>query len=179
MAEVYEILELVRQVSDIISRTNALDKKLSALYNTQETMFKQGETTATIKTAMNAVLDDCDAIAAQIATDLDAIPMTVWAEEYRIDNPLTLHHWDIDLSGSPKTIRAEQGDGTASGTFIATPADGDRYELVNPEDPENANTEFQLSGGGHSTSIINSTTGLVGGVSNSSDTKAKIILRQR
>jgi len=181
MAKVYEILELARQVNDTISRMTSLDSTLSALDVTKETMFEQGESTATIATAMNAVLDECDALASLIATDLDAIPIgTTWAEEYRLGSPMEFRSWNLDFGSTPRTITTyEEGGLVTIGVYIATPADGDIYQLVGAEDAENSGREFTLNGGGHTTEVIKSVAGVSGAVDNADETKMRLILRER
>jgi len=180
MAQVYEIAQLRRKLRDIITRAQALKQKLRSLDRTKETMFGQRVKTSAINAIMVPVLDECDLLAAQIATDLEAIPMTVWAEEYRLGNPPDFRNWDLGVGSDPGTITAEQEGGTITFTaYIATPADGEVYELVDAEDPENSGRVFTLSGGPHSTSVMSSTVTPVGMVDNASDARMRLILRER
>jgi hypothetical protein len=104
-------------------------------------MFAQRETPTIIKTAMENVLDECDAIASQIATDLDAIPMTVWAEEVRIGSPPNFHLWVVDVVSDADAnytyIQMSEEDGTPM-VGVHTYLDADVVELVSPSNSENA-----------------------------------------
>jgi hypothetical protein len=156
-------------------------------------MFAQRETPTIIKTAMENVLDECDAIASQIATDLDAIPMTVWAEEVRIGNPVNFKNIDIDVQSSVDptrsfiTFKDEGGFIENVHLFLY----GDVLEIVGPEDSENAqlievddNTTGSAPADPSSNDFYTTVaTSLPGGVDRTGvgpfDQKARLILRER
>jgi hypothetical protein len=184
MAQVLEIKQMMERVNAIRAQVGALHSALSAAYRTQEAMFRHGDTTSTIKTAMNQILGDLDTMAADIAADLDAIPISVWAEEVRIGNPTNFKMISIDEddaanSGKSKLTALQEDGATEIASWVF--ANGDVVEIVTPEDSENAQ-EFTIdSAPPETTSAIWSTTGtdLAGGVDNLTDEKAKLILRER
>lgn len=173
MANVYTIQQLTQQVSSIISREHALISKLLSLEATKETLFSQNAGTALIATTMNNVLDECDELASLIATDLDAIPMTVWAEAVHIGGPVNYKSLGINVSTKEISFRDESGTLIAVHLFTA----GDVVEIVNPEDKENAQ-EVVVSAT-VATTGFETVDSIPGGVANTSDERGHLVLRER
>lgn len=176
MAAVFQIKELINRVQDLKKRTRALNSTLRSARRTEQTMERQGESPAVIGAVITPILAECDALAAQIAADLGAIPMTVWAEEVRLKSPVNLTRVAITANdaGNGKIATLDNGNsGINAMTFVA----GDDIELVNPEDLENAVTTT-IAAAPAPTAMAVWTTDLLG-IDNAVDTQVRLLLLDR
>lgn len=191
MAEVYELQDLARRVRDLRRQTVALRSTIRSARQTERVMVRQGSTTTAISAVITPILAECAGLAATIATQLDALPMTVWAEEVRIGNPVNYKALEIidDQDGSHSLITFNDEGGSLLPTHLFVV--DDVLEIVNPEKGRHAQTVIvddttadgdpadadPTSSGFHGLGVIPGSPDAQGIVN--TDTSAKLILRER
>lgn len=191
MAVVYEVTQMMRELTEIIGRLNNAKNLLRNAKQMQEVLFDRGELTANIKTEMEEALAEIQDVIDAAVSDIQDIDFATWPDEVRIGSPVNYKELEIidDQDGSHSLITFNDEGGTLLAThlFIVD----DVVEIVTPEKARHAQTVIvddttadgdpadanPTTSGFHGLGVIPGSPDAQGIVN--TDTKAKLILRER
>lgn len=191
MAVVYEVSQMMAELTEIIGRLNNANNLLRNAKQMQEALFARGELTANIKTEMEEALGEVQDVIDQAVSDIQDIDFATWPDEVRIGSPVNFNRVEIGIEAALDATRTSilmtGGDGITVDTHLFIV--GDVVELVNPESSENAQTVIvdNAAGGAPANPLIGefyTTVKIPGGVdaftnTGTEDTRVKLILRDR
>lgn len=189
MAKVFTIEQLIERITVQRDRLKTVIKIWRGVQQEVRSMRKSLLRETNVATNAETDLVAADAILSQFVTDMQALSF-VNAYEVRpgkvvATTGVIFSHWNIDIidGGNHTNIETQNGNSSAIAVLVNSggtvfPVNGEKYQLLHPEDPESAvNIEIENSAGGATdpttSKIFTTTASVIGniGTDNLRDTK--------